>query len=318
MDLGRSRIYIGIENNSNSCYLNSILQIIFTVEQLNTYIMNKEFEVNKKNVIFIAYKNLLENIYENTTFIDNEHILESEQFKKMIGVSSGYELDSGQHDAHEILIRVLNVFHEGLKESKYDNMDKNKKGEDTLKRVGNKKWVEENKLEQYSIINKIFKGQLRSKITCCNCYTENNIFDSFSCIPLTIEDTIQESLNTFGKIELINYFCDVCKKNTNAEKENIFCILPKFLFLNVCRFEYKDGKFNKNMKKIEWSNEIEIDDQKFKLKGLILHHGNSIDYGHYSSIVTYNDDLLHINDENISVVIDKDIGDPYIFLYESI
>ena len=206
---------IGLENTGNLCYLNSVLQLLFTVDPLNKHLLEmKDISFNSyNNVLIHAYKNLLDNIYTGVNIIDNDNMLESNQFKDILNKVFPYPLLNGQHDVHEILIGILNSFHDGLKSTMrgLNPLYKNLMCDDKIKRIAVNKWDEYHRNEKYSIINKLFKGQLRTKITCNVCFTENNIFDSFTDLSLSLNgDTLDDCIINFCKPELLEdeYQCE--------------------------------------------------------------------------------------------------------------
>lgn len=335
MNLDESRLIIGIENTLNLCYLNSVLQILFTVKPLNKFILNYKFFSNKpksfKELLIVAYKNILEHIYDvNEFYIDNENVLESEQFKKVLEKVFPYQLSHGQQDVHEILINILNIFHEGMKENVVEI--NHYKSENKLASIAFNKWEEYNKIEKYSIINKLFKGQIRNIITCQQCFLENNIFDSFIDITIQLKDktnTLEQCIENFCEPEVIDFFCEKCALQRKAWKKIIFCRLPQYLIINVNRFQQSihNNKVTiaKNNKKIEYPLEnLQIKSNncdseiinKYSLKGTIFHHGNEINSGHYTSLININNSLIHINDEELNIVNDQYKGDTYLFLYK--
>ena len=328
------RTIIGIENPHNLCYLNSILQLLFTIKPLNQFIL-KYFN-NKNNItldkyLILSYKYLLENIYtQDNSGIDEENILESTNFKDMLERNSPFPILNRQQDVHEILIIILNSFHEGLK-SEYVPRLPRIKSSDNIEKYAKIKWKEYNEREKYSIVNNLFKGQHRTKITCQKCYCENNTFDSFIDITLpinndtnTLEDCIEEMLIPE---EIDEYFCCRCKKIVKAEKESIIWIFPKYLIFHINRFQNLEGVINKNNKEIEYP----IKCLKFKdftnsgfvnynIKAMIRHHGNTQEFGHYTSTIFENDLIFTINDENIEKKFQNsnDIKNPYLLLYERV
>ena len=126
--------------------------------------------------MFQAYKNIALEIFDNDYvskltnkpyYIEEEMVVESDEFRKELDEIMDGRLGDFQQDAHEILISLLDIFHDGLKEEfnnykleTITNIDSN----DKLKRVASLKWIEYNKIEKYSIINKTLKGQMRTRI----------------------------------------------------------------------------------------------------------------------------------------------------------
>lgn len=342
MDSIKSRTVIGIENNSNLCYLNSVLQLLFTIEPLNKFILKYKVPITPKSIkdcLIISYKNIIENIYvENVNCnkekicIDDDNIIESTQFKNIL--DKIYHLGDIQHDAHEILIIILDLLHDCMKESRITETY-NKNENCLVSKVAMDKWRENLKIDKYSIINKLFKGQLRNKITCNVCFTENNVFDSYNCITLRLQDSTKEIKNESSKIEdcikrflsleKIDYNCERCKKICKAEKITTFLLFPQFLLFHINRFEHtvNDGvvSITKDKTKIKFPLEnLEMGPNVYyKLKGFISHHGYSVNSGHYTTLIHVNENYIMIDDENLYFYDEiPEFGDTYILLYEKI
>lgn len=326
------RLIIGLENNYNSCYLNSVLQLLLNISQLNIT-LRKEINgkpTNNETLLLYAYRNILENIYIDTKedIVDNYNILESDQFKNVLNKIMKGNIGMYQHDTHEILISILDIFHEGLKCSIRENTLN--KCEDKIRNVASVKWVQEQNKQKYSIINKLFRGQLRTKITCLQCFTEDNIFESFIDIGITMtSEKLENCLKSFCCIEELDEkrSCKRCKRKTEATKEVTFCRLPQYLIININRFNEKNGILSKNKKDIQFPLEnlemkcfsgIPSDVVKYNINSIILHHGNKIDYGHYTTIISRRKKWYHINDEDIKEIENPYLekGNTYILVYE--
>jgi ubiquitin C-terminal hydrolase len=126
------RIIIGIENINNSCYLNSVLQLLFTIDPFNSFIKRNnnpekkigyKYKMGNEEKLLEVYGYLIDNTHTinnnqfNTTCvkttIDDDNVLDSLQFK--VFLNKLIPIGNNQQDAHEILIHILSFFHEALK-----------------------------------------------------------------------------------------------------------------------------------------------------------------------------------------------------------
>lgn len=94
--------------------------------------------------------------------------------------------------------------------------------------------------------------------------------------------------------------------------------LPKYLIVDICRFDKSGFKI---MNQIELSSSFTLNDTEYSLLGIIIHRGDSLNYGHYFSCFhNTNNEWYLINDSNVklipfSKVNDQSDGTPYILLF---
>ena len=80
------RTIIGFSNPHNLCYLNSILQFLFTIEPLNIFILKCEDikyypKIGMEESLLLTYRFLLQNVYTSNEYvIDDENVFEAEKF----------------------------------------------------------------------------------------------------------------------------------------------------------------------------------------------------------------------------------------------
>ena len=344
MDKIFPRTLIGIQNNENVCYLNSVLQILFNVEYLNEYIQKSEFsETNKRGNFINGYKKIWEIMKSEKFVVDDENIISSLYLKNFLEKHNSMYEGCFQHDAHEVLITILNLLHEGFIENYKRKIPEMLTCNiifnvpmDKMLFFSEQCWNNEIKRDSHSIINNLFKGQIRSKITCQICLSEFNKFDSFNNISLPIpaldlkEIDIFECIQEFCESEFMCYnnkfFCNKCEKNTDAMKEISLWKLPRYLILHFNRFIQNENCIEKNDTLINFPTKNFHLDNKclynnpsmcYDLSGSIIHHGNSILCGHYTSEVLIGDDIYELDDESIEKI-DNFSKRPYILIYKMI
>lgn len=311
------RTLIGLDNNSNICYLNSVLQLLFTIEPLSHYLLLINNHPSKL-------------IRDYTSLVYSQYFKPTPKSRNTTQFTNQFTKSNNQEDAHEFLIFLLNLFHDSLitvfpknrPENHPENFPKN-----ATHRLEILKWNSYNK----SIITELLKGHLINSITCSKCYTENNVFEPFFDLTLkltpehtnntTIYDLIKEtfySSKDSSKDIITNYNCDKCRRTTQATKKTRICRLPPFLIIHLNRTSTTFQKNTtyiqfplKNMKLTEFfcgKKAISYD-----LKAAICHHGSSISNGHYNINVVNDNKWICINDSMIENV--NNTGDECIFLY---
>ncbi|PGG96817.1 ubiquitin carboxyl-terminal hydrolase 4/11/15 [Blastomyces parvus] len=193
---GRPRGVTGLSNLGNSCYMNSALQCVRSVEELTHYFLDDEYrkDLNPGNPlshdgnVAKAYANLLHQLFDEngtTSFAPR-------QFKQTIGrygpSFSGY----GQQDSQEFVLFLLDGLQEDLNRiqkkpyiEKPDSTDDMVENSAALQEFANKCW-EIYKARNDSVITDLFAGMYKSTVVCPVCDKVSIIFDPFSNLTLQL------------------------------------------------------------------------------------------------------------------------------------
>ena len=316
--------YIGLINEGNTCYFNSIIQIIYHIP----YVRNKFFNISIKNnnnelnkidsEIFLFYFQKI--LYKLNTlkepFSISEQIKNTLYYKKNTNfldfIYKNFPYQS-QQDAQEVFMFIIDYF---------SNIDNNNNKE---------------KLKDF------FDGIIKYKIEINdNINYKSFIEDEFLFLSLDIDDktdSLEKCIEKFFQGEELKgdnaYFCDKDNRKHSALKTLKFKKGPDILFFHLKRF----GANNKKIyNKISYPEQMELtkyfdlndnnsDDEdinindinkdknyyynnqnkkKYTLFSIIVHEGQ-INSGHYYSYI-YNFDkknFYKFNDSSVSKVINK-------------
>lgn len=196
-DLAQSG-HLGLSNLGNTCYMNSALQCLLHVPELNDYFFYNVYqkELNLDNPlgchgnIASSFGNLLKLAFEpnaTTSFVTPR------EFKSMIGRYSSMFSGYMQQDSQEFLSWLLDSIHEDLNRihvkpycEKPELLDDDDPSDPiVLAHLAAKCW-DQHKLRNDSVIVDLFTGMYQSTLVCPTCNKTSVTFDPFSDMTLLL------------------------------------------------------------------------------------------------------------------------------------
>lgn len=263
----------GLQNLGNTCYFNCILQLLMRCE---SYINIIDI-VSHKSIIMNEFKNFI-NRYRN------ENCIAPEEIKKIIKEKLKFN-EFEQYDAHEFLILFLDIIEIEFKKSnkmnindkffnfKYDTFFKNMEDTNDVKKI--------------------------------------TTTETILSLPFHLD--LQNAINSFKNIEKIeNWESEKNRQFVNAEKYNDICYWPKYLFIQINRYDAQYQKINEKMT-------IPLNIDNYKFIGAVVHYGLS-QFGHYISILKINEKYFLCDDDKIKIINENEainfIERSYLLLYE--
>jgi len=202
---------VGLHNLGNTCYMNSSLQCLRCIRELNAYI-NK----NERLIEDVAgnYFSFVKGIWNAGTAYDPRKI--------RVGVALAMEQfrNNCQHDAQEFLNGLLDTMHENLQ------------------------------VNGSSIVSDTFYGEYETVVTCEGCGNVSYTHEKFMFLTLPISENDDTLDGLFEKQSLAEYLCgenqyqcDNCRSLCNATKVTCVSKLPNTLIVHLKRFT-KSRKIN--------------------------------------------------------------------------
>ena len=193
---------IGLMNLGNSCYMNSVIQVLSNIKVFRNYFLNKEF-INDLNYFNSDYKGeiakqfyyLLYKIWNNSH--NSDKIINPKDFKDTFGKYNNQFNNTQSHDAIEFLIILLNCLQEDLLKGK--NLSKPFNEYENTKNV---RWELYNTINK-SIIFDLFYGMHKMETNCLflNCLYKKFYYEIFNVLHLPLHGPEF----SFNKNELRNY-----------------------------------------------------------------------------------------------------------------
>lgn len=345
---------ISLPNLGNTCYLNSVLQSLLHLKSFKTFLLNNTNIISKSKLL-IYFNNLFFNkeIDIKNTLKQIINITKTYKINGTYPFYNNIEINN-QNDAYDILAAFLQIFYEETKKyvniniinesyiNNYNNIqnmtiDTDIRYDNNLSYLWLFKYIKhkqnDNKLiTQSNILNNVYNSHLFNMFesVLCDIVVRKNNINSFDTTQFIFTPIIDLNID---KINLNNIVTieDILNLQTNEINENIktFSVLWKLTNIVIFRFkcfqitDNQKNKINLNLKItpiICFSNNFskfsKYNNSKYKLSSIILHHGSSVNNGHYNTLL-YNDNFVKCDDSIITECNNiKFVNNPYIMLYE--
>ena len=277
--------YVGLKNLGNTCYMNSLLQILYSITPFRECILNCSCKDPKNNSLFELKK-----IFYSLQYLDIQYY-SPDSFPKNF---EGQPLNiMEQTDIDEFFAKLMDKLESRLKGTNNEN-----------------------------IIKYFFQGKQNDNLNFeGNCPHKRTNINNFYSIQIQVKDhkNIYESLDEFIKGEKMDgdncIFCEKCNKKIPAIKNLDFKTLPRVLMIVLKRFEFDYSKMTRYKLNDYFEFPLELDmnkytndyinnkntniNNKYFLRGVVIHSG-SCEMGHYYSIIknmdSKNEDWFLYND----------------------
>ena len=324
---------IGFNNIGNSCYANSIMQLLLHSEIFLNNLENNIGEIKEqyKSISYSIHLILLDIIDASTKGVKYIDIF---SFLYLFGL--GHKSYSGyiQHDAQEFLRILLNDISSEMNQNKknrnyteiiYTNLKDKIQSEKEFEKFSNSK--------EKSFITELFNSVILTKHL-CKCNEETYSFNNIIEYPLTIPKNINlielsELLDIYFQEEIVEFVnrCQRCKNIEYHKKELFITKLPKILIISLQRLNFRENTKNECIinfsEKLDLSKYIDNDFKnnqtaEYNLLGFINHIG-TLNFGHYYSYIKLENKTIwyKFDDSKVNRIGDKveDMDEAYILFY---
>jgi len=193
---GRVPGTVGLSNLGNTCYMNSALQCVRSVEELTKYFLtdsaqeelNVENPLGNNGEVAMAYDHLLKEIYKEPV----PQSIAPRHFKNTIGRYAPSFSGYGQQDSQEFLGFLLDGLQEDLSRvkkkpyiEKPDSTDDMVNNPEAIREMAAKVWDITKKRDD-SVIADLFTGMYKSTLVCPVCGKISITFDPFNNLTLQL------------------------------------------------------------------------------------------------------------------------------------
>lgn len=293
----------GLGNVGNSCYLNSVIQVLSHTYELNDLLNDtKVFDnLNRipSSILLLEWNELRLLMWSSNCIIAPNKFAQS--VRKVSKIKNNLFSGFNQNDAQEFLLFLIDCFHQALAREvdiEIKGVPKNNVDKMAVKCYT---MIKDRYKKEYSDIIDIFFGISMSVIKSIHTGNILSIVPEPICtlnlpIPQDKDDiTIFDCFDEYCKEEVLEkenaYLNETTGKKEDVIKKVLFWNLPNVLIIDIKRFDNFGRKISKTVdvpvSKIDLSRYVDgylKDQYNYELYGICNHHGGT-NGGHYTSTV---------------------------------
>ena len=279
----------GIINPKNHCYMNYVIQLLFTIPRT----ISHNFQFNSSTDGSIS-----KCLFEIARSASSSTDVDALKFR-LVQYAKFYS-GKQQEDASECLMMLIELINKGSVPYCGSN-DNNSIG--------------------VSLCEILFSVMLEKYIVCDACGLRSPSFQSSSVLYITPTCTFSmQELIKQGMEQKMEKSCFRCKKNTWHVESNYILQPPAYLTIALNRFRYVNNNFTKDRCSIPMDMTVVLGLHKFSLQATI-DHGPPMYSGHYTASINYCKRTFYCNDSKFTefeMIDTKNSSTAYVVMYKLI
>lgn len=180
--------FCGLINLGNTCYLNSVLQVLLYSPLINEYFSNENF-CNKAETlkVYSRFVSQFGKIFSDLKTPGKIKMLPKKLFKEFLMINEEFE-QGVQNDSYELFQKILINLHEALCTGNFEMQQTlvvRQLNPSEEAKISKDQWELYRGIKG-SIISAVFGAQTRYTLTCRSCRKSKSIFEVFNCFSIPI------------------------------------------------------------------------------------------------------------------------------------
>ena len=340
----------GLNNVGLTCYMNSTLQFLLHIPELNTFFFNAYLDflkqpnykkiiekVGSKGKLSQEFNKLLKktmDFIENNRFFHLNNSVAPYEFNSLISNLNPQFARYESNDARDLLIYLLQEMHEELNYFGYKRLKKVPRCNQLIELNAFNFFKQVNSDMNFSIISYLFWGIVKQTTVCrvCNSNLYNFQYFQYLSFPLYsyqgLNFNFYRGLKDYIKPELLSgdnqFFCQQCGHLRDADISSKIFYTSPYLIINL---DYGKGKtyipdninFGAIIHLTKEFLDKEINDVKYELVAVTTHIGSSGNTGHYIAFCKDHKNIWHkFNDSSHTICTFEETKrySPYLLLFK--
>ncbi|KAK5975969.1 hypothetical protein GCK32_006858 [Trichostrongylus colubriformis] len=258
--------YRGLENLTNSCYMNATLQALASVFPFyyRMQVIQQRYEEGYECSEFVRrFNDVLQNLVSPDRVLDSKYgsatkISVLEALRTAAGKELGSDPDFGsnvQQDAHEFLAKTLEILEkEALRLKKFNRSIDGQRTNRAPECSTSPRSVNRNPAG-------VFQHKIRNRINCERCASTSENTDDAIDLTVTLKagQSIQRMIENALARDPVEYNCATCGKGSGFVSR-AFATLPQSLIVVVKRYRFGEGGGSKIDERVGVSRELFLKD----------------------------------------------------------
>uniref|UniRef100_A0A8C7I4G4 ubiquitinyl hydrolase 1 n=1 Tax=Oncorhynchus kisutch TaxID=8019 RepID=A0A8C7I4G4_ONCKI len=318
----------GLANSGNSCYMNAVLQCLFSTVPLVEHLLSshKRSQLAKRNSpVAGVFVHLFQEVWQGqggTSFTSPG------EMRALVSSLHPQFNNQSQQDAQELLLLLLNALHDDLKNVHTRTHTHTHTHNPATTRLP---------AGDSTVVTRLFEGQLSYQMLCLRCdgHSHSNQVFTILSLPIPLDSykcSLQDCLSLFFQQSTLTCgdqkLCPECGVKRDTAVLTSMAKPPEILVLHLKRFGCHGSEKRKLRTNVLFSldsldltpflSRPSANHTSYSLYAVVNHTGD-LDMGHYTALChsTLSSSWHHFDDTAVSEVVDFLVQSPnaYILLY---